>query len=316
MEYRQLGASDLNISVIGYGCWAMGKTFWGDDVVDEDSIAAVRKALGLGITFFDTAQIYGFGHSESVLGEALQGHPRDKVIIATKTGLQWDEEENIDRNSTREFVLSSIEGSLERLQTDYIDLFQVHWPDENVPIAATAAAMKQLYDAGKIRAVGVSNYSVEQMQEFMAVCPLHSLQPSYSMIRRNIEADALPFCREHKIGVLCYSPMARGLLTGKYDETATFPETDGRSKDGLWQGERLKKNIAAVREMTKLAEPHGKTMAQLAMAWVLSQPGITCALSGTKRPHQIEETAAAAGWRLGADVLGQIGQIIEREGAG
>lgn len=316
MEYRTLGASDLDISTIGFGCWAMGKTFWGDDVVDEDSIAAVKVALEAGINFYDTAQVYGLGHSETVLGQALKDYPRDQVIIASKTGLNWDDDENISNDNSPEYVLSSIEGSLERLRTDYLDLFQVHWPDEKVPVVETAAAMKQLLDSGKTRAVGVSNFNVEQMTEFMSVCPLHSLQPPYCMIRRDIEAEILPFCREHNIGVLAYSPMARGLLTGKYDETATFPETDGRHADGLWQGERLKNNVAAVGEMTKIAEAAGKTMAQLAMAWVLSQPGLTCALSGTKRPHQIQETAAAAGWQLDADTLKQIDEIIERNGAG
>lgn len=316
MEYRRLGTSDLDISTIGFGCWAMGKAFWGDDVVDEDSIAAVHTALELGINFFDTAQAYGCGHSERVLGQALAGYPRGEVIIATKTGLNWDADNHIFRDSSPEFVLRSCEDSLERLQTDYVDLLQVHWPDEKVPIAETAAAMKQLLDAGKTRAVGVSNYSVAQMEQFMAVCPLHSLQPPYSMINRGIEAEILPFCREHNIGVLAYSPMARGLLTGKYDENARFPETDDRARDSLWQGERFRRTLAAVREMTALAAENGKTMSQLALAWVLSQPGVTCALSGTKRPHQIAETAGAAGWTLSPDILARVDEIITRHQAG
>lgn len=316
MEYRRLGTSSLNMSAIGFGGWAMGKWMWGDDVVDDDSIAAVHKSLELGINFFDTAQVYGFGHSETVLGKALEGHPRDQVIIATKTGLEWDDNENVERNSRPEYVLETTRQSLERLQTDYIDLMQIHWPDEKVPFEETAAAMKELHDAGTIRAVGVSNYSVEQMQRFMSACTLHSLQPPYSMLNRGIEAEILPFCRDNDIGVLAYSPMARGLLTGKYDETATFPKSDARSGDGLWQGERLKRNIAAVRELTDLAKTLDMTMAQLAMAWVLNQPGITCALSGTKRPHQIEETAAAAGRELSAEVITQIDEILQRHEAG
>lgn len=316
MEYRRLGASSLDISAIGFGGWAMGKWMWGDDVVDDDSIAAIRKSLELGINFYDTAQVYGFGHSEIILGKALEGYPREQVIIASKTGLEWDDDAKVDRNSRPEYVLKTTRDSLERLQTDYIDLMQIHWPDEKVPFEETAAAMKELCDAGTIRAVGVSNYSVEQMRRFMSACPLHSLQPPYSMLNRGIEAETLPFCRENNIGVLAYSPMARGLLTGKYDETATFPKSDARSGDGLWQGDRLKRNIAAVRELTALAETLDMTMAQLAMAWVLNQPGLTCALSGTKRPYQIEETAAAAGRVLSPDVLKQIDEILQRNGAG
>ena len=317
MQYRRLGDSRLDISVIGYGCWAMGKTFWGDDVVDEESLEAVRTSLDLGVTFFDTAQAYGYGHSERVLGRALQGVPRAEVIIATKTGLQWDDrEESIDRNSSPEYLAGSLEDSLERLQTDYVDLYQIHWPDESVPIADSAAGMKQLLDAGTVRAVGVSNYNVQQMQQFMAVCPLHSLQPPYSMLTRDIEADILPFCRENHIGVLAYSPMARGLLTGKYDETASFPQTDGRANSPMWQGDRLKRNVAAVNQMAGLARQHGKTVAQLALAWVTSQPGLTCALSGTKRPDQIRETAAAGDWQLDDAILAQIDEIIRQNDAG
>lgn len=316
MEYRRLGNSDLNISVIGFGAWAMGKAWWGEDVVDEETIAAARKSVELGINFFDTAQAYGCGHSEKMLGIALKEFPRDEIIIATKTGLNWDENDSIFKDSSPEYIIKSCDDSMERMQVDYLDLLQIHWPDENVPIADSAAAMKELYDAGKIKAVGVSNFSVAQMTEFMTVCPLHSLQPPYSMLTRGIEAEILPFCREHNIGVLAYSPMARGLLTGKYDTTATFPESDGRAHDPLWKGERMEKNVAAIKEMTALAAESGKTMAQLALAWVLSQPGMTCALSGIKRPAQIEETVGAAGWQLCPDTLAKIDAIIAEHGAG
>lgn len=316
MQYRKLGSSDIEVSVIGFGCWAMGKAFWGEDVVDDETMAAVDRAIELDLRFFDTAQAYGCGHSERVLGKALARHDRKNVVIATKTGLSWDEAGKIGNDSSPEYVLRSCDESLERLGTDYLDLLQVHWPDKNVPIAETADAMRQLYEAKKIRSVGVSNYSVEQMEQFMAVCPLHSLQPPYSMIRRDIEAEILPFCREHNIGVLAYSPMARGLLTGRYDETATFPPSDARSGDALWQGERLARNVAAVAEMRKLAEAAGKTMAQMALAWVTSQPGLSSALAGAKRPSQIEETAAAGEWTLDADLLAKIDEIIRRHKAG
>jgi len=316
MQYRKLGTSDIEVSVIGFGCWAMGKAFWGEDVVDDETMAAVDRAIELDLRFFDTAQAYGCGHSERVLGKALAKYDRGSVVIATKTGLTWDAEEHITNDCTPEYVLRSCDESCERLGTDYLDLLQVHWPDKNVPIAETADAMRQLLESGKIRAVGVSNYSVEQMKQFLGVCPLHSLQPPYSMIRRDIEAEILPFCRENSIGVLAYSPMARGLLTGRYDESAVFVKSDARSSDGLWQGERLKRNVEAVREMEVLAKAAGHTMAQLALAWVVSQPGLSSALAGAKRPSQIEETAGAGEWVLDADMLAKIGEIIQRHGAG
>lgn len=316
MEFRKLGSSELNISTIGYGCWAMGHACWGEDVVDEESVAAVKLAFSLGINFYDTAQAYGCGHSERVLAQGIDGLPRDQVIIATKTGLKWDENENIVRDSSPQYILSSLEDSLERLRVDYIDLFQVHWPDPDVPIRETADAMKQCLDSGKIRAAGVSNFSVEQMTQFMEVCPLHSLQPPYSLLTRDIEAEILPFCREHNIGVLAYSPMARGLLTGKYDENATFVESDARSSSPMWKGERLARNVAAVRELAALAQAEGRTAAQLALAWVLGQPGLTCALAGAKRPAQIQETAAASGWSLTEDQLARIEAIVQKHEAG
>lgn len=316
MEKRRLGTSDLEITTIGFGAWAIGGAFWGDDVVDEDSVAAVRKAVEVGINFIDTAQAYGLGHSEKMVARALVDVPRDSVIVATKTGLNWDDTGRIFNDNSPEYVLKSCDDSLERLQLDVIDLLQVHWPDAKVPIPETAAAMKQLLDGGKIRAVGVSNFNVEQMQEWMTVCPLHSLQPPYSMLNRGIEASILPFCAQNNIGVLAYSPMARGLLTGKYDENVSFPESDARRGDGLWQGERLARNVAAVREMKALAESMGHTMAQLALAWVLAQPGMTCALAGSKRPAQTEETAQASGWALDADTLARIDAILQAHGAG
>ena len=316
MEYRRLGTTELEVSEIGFGAWAIGKWWWGEDVVDEESVAAVHKALDLGITLFDTADIYGSGHSERVLGQALRGH-RDQIIIATKGGRYLDEQENPHGNASKEYLLRACEASLKRLGTDYVDLYQIHFPDpEHTPVEESMEALIELQKAGKIRYIGVSNYNVEQMKRSRQVGDLASLQPPYSMLDREIEEDVLPFCRENNIGVLCYSPMARGLLTGKYNEATTFPESDHRSRIPRWQGDQLCRNVAAVREMTKIAEEAGKTMAQLAVAWVLSQPGITAALCGAKRPSQIEETAGAAGWKLTEAQLQRIDRIIEETGAG
>ncbi len=316
MEYRKLGPTDMEVSVIGFGCWAMGKWWWGDDVVDQQSIAAVHRAVDLGINFFDTADVYGSGHSEQVLGQALRGH-RDEVFVATKGGRYIGADDMPTSNVSKEYLLQACEASLKRLGTDYIDLYQVHWPDEeNTAPEESMAAMVELQEAGKIRYIGVSNYNVEQMKKSMAIGQLVSLQPQYNMLDRHIEEQLLPFCRENGIGVLCYSPMARGLLTGKYDENATFPETDHRSRHPAWQGEQLRHNVEAVRRMAQVAEEAGKTMAQLAVAWVLSQPGVTCALCGAKRPDQIAETAGAAGWQLTAEQLVHIDRILKETGAG
>ena len=315
MEYRKFGPTDMEISVTGFGCWAMGKWWWGEDVVDENSIAAVHRALDLGVNFFDTADVYGSGHSEETLGRALHGH-REEVFIATKGGRYIGVDDMPTTNVTKEYLLRACEASLERLQTDYVDLYQIHWADEeHTPPEESMEAMVELQQAGKLRYIGVSNYNVEQIKRSMAVAELVSLQPPYNMLDRHIEDEILPFCRENDIGVLCYSPMARGLLTGKYDENVTFPESDHRSRHPEWQDEQLKRNIEAVRRMTEIAKEAGKTMPQLAVAWVLSRPAVTCALCGAKRPDQIEETTQAAGWQLSRDELARIDQIIEQTGA-
>jgi len=297
MEYRQLGNTDLTVSTIGFGGWAMGKLFWGEDVVDEDSIAAVHRALDLGITLFDTAPVYGAGHSEVILARALGKH-RAEVVVATKCGRRREPDGKLISDSRPETIRAECEASLRRLQTDYIDLYQVHWPDETVAFEDTMAALMQLRQEGKIRHIGVSNFTPEMMDRMRAAGELASLQPPYSLLARDIEAEVLPYCRAHGLGVLAYSPMRRGLLTGKYQPGATFPPTDTRSQDPMFQGERLERIVAAVADLRAWAAEFGKTPGQMAIAWVLSQPGITVALCGAKRPHHIEESAGAAGWTL------------------
>lgn len=302
MNYRRLGNTELMASEIGFGGWAMGKLFWGEDVVDEDSRAAVRQALELGINFFDTAPVYGAGHSESLLGEALAGH-RDEVIIATKCGRHRTAEGVLYNDSSPAVIRAECEASLKRLRTEVIDLYQVHWPDEQTPFEDTMATLLDLREEGKVRAIGVSNFSVEMMQRMQAVGELTSTQPPYSLLKRGIETELLPFCREHNIAVLAYSPLQRGLLTGKYKPGAQFPESDTRSRDPLFQGEKLAQIAAAVEQMAALAAAYGKTAGQLAVAWVLNQPGLTVALCGAKRPHHIAESVGAAGWRLDEELL-------------
>ena len=310
MQDRKLGAADLTVSEIGFGCWAMGKWMWGDDVVDEESVKAVHRGLELGITLFDTAAVYGFGHSERVLARAL-GSRRQDIVLATKCGLRWDDRENIWRDSSPQSIVQECEDSLQRLNTDVIDLYQVHWPDDDTPFEDTMAALVSLQEQGKIRAIGVSNFSVEQMQRLRSAGPLVSDQPPYSLLRRGIEKDVLPFCRENGLGVLCYSPMQRGLLTGKYQPGVAFPESDGRHNDRLFQGDTFLRIHSAVEKLRALAAESGKTPAQMALAWVLNQPGVTVALCGVKRPAHIEESAGAAGWKLDADLLARIESLFE-----
>lgn len=300
MEYRKLGNTDLTVSTIGFGGWAMGKLFWGEDVVDEDSVAAVHRALDLGITLFDTAPVYGAGHSEVVLAEALGKH-RAEVVVATKCGRVRAADGKLTNDSRPESLRAECEASLRRLATDYIDLYQVHWPDEAVAFEDTMAALMQLRQEGKIRHIGVSNFTPEMMDRMRSAGELASLQPPYSLLARGIEEEILPYCREHGLGVLAYSPMRRGLLTGKYQPGATFPLSDTRSQDPMFQGERLERIVAAVEDLRAWAGEFGKTPSQMAIAWVLSQPGLTVALCGAKRPHHIEESAGAAGWALDAD---------------
>jgi aryl-alcohol dehydrogenase-like predicted oxidoreductase len=321
MEYRKLGDSDLKLSAIGFGCWAMGGG-WGQ-TDDRESIAAARRALDLGINFFDTADIYGFGHSEKVLAEAL-GSRRKDVIIATKVGLAWDEHGCLFRSSTRHHIMNAVEASLKRLKTDYIDLYQVHWPDYHTPFEITMRALDDLVRTGKVRYVGVSNFNVKQMKECMKIRPIHSLQPPYNMLMRDIEKDLIPFCRRNGIGVIAYGPLAYGLLTGKFTKDTRFPKSDWRSGElfpdpGDWQphidlfhGKQFRRNLKIVERLKKIADRLGKSPGQLAIVWVLSNPAITSALVGAKRPSQLEENIGGADLRLTKQDLREIDEILTK----
>ncbi|BAS26537.1 aldo/keto reductase [Limnochorda pilosa] len=314
MEYTQLGTTSLQVSRIALGTWAMGGWLWGGTDV-EAAVRAIHEALDLGITTIDTAAVYGFGLSEEIVARALRekGVPRDRVVIATKCGMEWDEQENVRRNSSPQRIRKEVEDSLRRLQTDYIDLYQVHWPDPDVPIQETARVLSQLHAEGKVRAIGVSNYGVGEMQAWREVAPLHSDQPPYSLLRREIEADVLPYAREHGIAILAYSPLARGLLTGKFTAEASFPPGDSRAQEKRFQGEEFQRNLRRVEHLKALAAELGKSAAQLAVRWVLDQPGVTVALWGARRPGQIAEAAGATGWHLTDDVKERIERIMRNE---
>ena len=314
MEYRQLGKSDLNVSTIGYGAWGIGgKPFWSTEG-EENSIRSIEKAIELGINFYDTAPVYGFGYSEELLGRALQSKRKD-VIIATKCGLVWKKEElkAINKRATRESILEEIDLSLKRLRTDYIDLYQVHWPDESTPIAETMNTLLQIQNEGKVRYIGVSNYSVDQMQEYLKYGQIVSLQPMYSMLERDLEKESLPFCIENNIGVICYSPLASGVLTGKYDENTRFKDWRGQNIIGNFTGDIYVSHIKKVKELKKIAQKNGKTLAQLAINWLLHQQGVSTAIVGVKTPDQVEQNIGAVGWDISNNDLKEISDILEEK---
>ncbi len=295
METRRLGTSDLELTTVGFGAWAIGGGWWGP-VQDEESVGAIRRALELGINWFDTAPAYGWGHSEQLVAKGLEGH-RDEVYIATKCGLSR-RDGDIVRDGTKEAIIAGCEESLGYLHTDRIDLFQVHWPDTDTPFEETMEALVQLHEEGKIRAIGVSNFSVDQMTECLKHGPLHSLQPPFNMLQPATQEELLPFCQEHSIGVVCYGPLARGLLTGKFSEEPTFPDDDVRCNDGMFKGDRFQRNLRIIEGLKPIAERRGKTLGQLAVRWVIQQPGVTCAIVGAKRASQVDENVGAMGWEL------------------
>lgn len=312
MEYRILGKSDLNVSTIGYGAWGIGgKPFWKTEGEDS-SIRSIEKAIDLGINFYDTAPVYGFGYSEELLGKALHSK-RKEVVIATKCGLRWKKEEikALEKRATKESILEEIDLSLQRLQTNYIDLYQVHWPDETTPIEETMDTLLQIQKSGKVRYIGVSNYSVDQMKESLKYGQIVSLQPMYSMLERDIEKEILPFCIENNIGIICYSPLTSGVLTGKYDENTKFEDWRGQGIIGNFTGDVFVSHIRKVKEITKIAQKYGKTTAQLAINWLLRQRGVTTAIVGVKNPNQVEQNTGAVGWVISDDDLKIISDILE-----
>ncbi|MBO8170546.1 MAG: aldo/keto reductase [Bacillaceae bacterium] len=310
MRYRKLGNTDMNVSVIGFGCWAMGGDVWGE-VEDRESIEAIQYALDQGVNLFDTAPVYGMGHSEEVLAKAL-GAKRKDVYIATKAGLEWNDQHNkIWRNSTKERIFKEVEDSLRRLKTDYIDLYQIHWPDQETPFEETMEALDQLIQDGKVRYIGVSNFNVEQMEACRKVRPIHTLQPPYHLFRRDIEQDILPYCKEHDIGVLAYGPMAHGLLTGKITPETTFPPSDWRSRNVLFREESLKLRLPIIDRLKELAQSYNHTLIDLAISWVLAQEGVTVALVGAKRRSQVEKNLPAADWILDESILKEVEQILK-----
>lgn len=317
MQYRKLGSEGPVVSVIGFGAWAIGganeRSGWGEQD-DDVSRESVRAALDAGVTLFDTAAIYGFGHSEQVIGQAL-GADRTKVVLATKCGLVWDERRNVQRNGTFDSIMREAEASLRRLGTDYIDLYQMHWPDTDAgaPAEETMRAMERLVQDGKVRYVGVSNYDVPLLERSLSVRHVDSLQPPYSILRPGIERELLPFCRERGIGVIAYSPLASGLLSGRYTYDTTYEEGDWRARSAAHTGEGLRRNVDKANKLQAVAARYGLTLPQLAVAYVLAHPALTSALVGVRKPAHIVDVLPAADAALDEATLADIRVIAADE---
>jgi len=307
MEYRKLGSSSLEVSAISFGAWAAGGWMWGG-TDRKDAVAAIRSAFDLGVTSIDTAPAYGQGVSEEIVGEAIENIPRDKVQLLTKYGLRWDtkkgsfhfkskdnEGNDIDmyKYSGKESIIKECEDSLRRLGTDYIDLYQIHWPDITTPMQETMEAVAQLIQQGKVRYAGVCNYNVQQLQEAEKYISLVSNQVPYSMVKRNIEAEVVPYCIKNNLSILAYSPLERGLLTGKLKPGNKFAEGDHRATLDFFKDENIERTNGVLEKLRPIARQKNASLSQLVIRWTLEQPGITVALVGARNPKQSIENAKA-----------------------
>ncbi|XSG83315.1 MAG: aldo/keto reductase [Methyloligella sp. ZOD6] len=312
MESIEIGNSGLTASRIGLGTWAIGGWMWGG-TEEADAIATIRQAVEQGVTLIDTAPVYGFGYSEEIVGKALaEGSLRDKVLIATKVGLNWGADEKPFRDSSPARIRQEIEDSLRRLKTDAIDLYQVHWPDPKTPFAETAEVLESLRKAGKIRAIGVSNYTPAEMDDFRKGGTLDAVQPPYNLFEREIEEDVLPYAELNGLTVLCYGALCRGLLSGKVTADRTFAGDDLRNNDPKFQPDTLPNYLAAVKDLQALAqERFGKSVLALAVRWVLDQ-GPTIALWGARHPGQLEAMADIDGWHIDEGAKLEIDAILKR----
>jgi aryl-alcohol dehydrogenase-like predicted oxidoreductase len=308
IELTGIPGTSLKVSPIAIGTWAIGGREWGG--TDEaESIATIQAAFEHGINIVDTAPAYGFGRSEEIVGKAIaEGRLRSDVLIATKAGLQW-EGGRVSRDASRARILREVEDSLRRLRTDYIDIYQVHWPDPLVTIEETAEAMQTLFEQGKIRAIGVSNFSVGQMERFRHVAPLHVLQPPYNLFERGIETDLLPYCRKNKIATLGYGALCRGLLSGRMKAGTVFDGDDLRRTDPKFLEPRFAQYLAAVGKLDRLAQRFGKRVIHLAVRWMLDQ-GVTTALWGARHPDQLQPVDEVVGWSLDASAKAEIDRIL------
>ncbi|MGZ8551952.1 MAG: aldo/keto reductase [Chitinophagaceae bacterium] len=326
MEYRQLGQSDLELSVITFGAWAIGGWMWGG-AERKDAIDAIKASYNHGVTSIDTAPVYGQGLSEEIVGDAIQGIPRDKIQLLTKFGMRWDitkgdfafkSEDNagkpieIYKYAGRESIIKECEDSLRRLRTDYIDLYQIHWPDSTTPVEESMEAIALLLKQGKIRAAGVCNYSVAQMKEAEKTVSLASNQVPYSMVERTIEKELVPHCIEHNKSILAYSPLQRGIRTGKIKPGHQFAAGDHRPNTIFYKPENIKRINIFLGQLGPLAKQKDVSLSQLVLRWTIQQPGITIALAGARDSKQAIQNAMSAAIKLSVDDVEFINHQLEQ----
>ncbi len=317
MQTRKLGFTDLHLTEIGFGAWALGgggwRFGWGPQD-DDESVAAIHRALDLGVNWIDTAAAYGLGHSEEVVAQALEGIA-DKPIVATKCSLVWGESRELSSSLHADSVARECEASLRRLHADCIDLYQIHWPSDDEHIEEGWGAIARMIEQGKIRYGGVSNFRLSHLKRAQAIHPIASLQPPYSLMRRAYETDGeFAWCREHQVGIVAYSPMQSGLLTGTFDVSRLAPD-DWRRKSSEFNPPNYALNMALVERLRPIAAKYGKTVGQLAIAWTLRCPDVTSAIVGARRPSQVDEIVGGAGWSIEADDLQTIDALVKARAA-
>ena len=302
MQKRKLGNSDLEITPLGIGAWAIGGGGWAfawGPQDDAESIASLRAGIDAGLNWIDTAAVYGLGHSEEMVAKALEG-VSEQVYVFTKCERRWNEKGEILKVLKRDSIKEECENSLRRLKRDVIDLYQIHWPEPDEDIEEGWGAMADLQREGKVRWIGVSNFNVDQMRRAQAIAPITSLQPPYSMLVRGVEGEILPYCRENGIGVISYSPMRNGLLSGAMtrERVEKLPADDWRRRNPDFQEPNLSRNLELAALLGDIASPHGRTAGEAAIAWVLRNPAVTAAIVGVRRPDQVQGVIGAAEWRL------------------
>jgi aryl-alcohol dehydrogenase-like predicted oxidoreductase len=319
MRTRRFGNSGLDITPLGFGAWAIGGSGWAfawGPQDDDESVAAIRTALDAGVNWIDTAAVYGLGHSEEVVARALEG-VRNRPYVFTKCARVWDERRQIGKSLKAESIRRECEASLRRLKVDVIDLYQMHWPEPEEDIEEGWSAMARLQKEGKVRWIGVSNFNVDQLKRIQAVAPVTSLQPPYSLVARAVESDILPYCQQQNIGVIVYSPMRNGLLSGGMtrERVAALPADDWRRRNTDFQEPQLSRNLRLVELLQRIGERHGRTPGEVAIAWTLRHPAVTGAIVGLRRPDQIPGVIGAAEFRLSPDDAAEIEAFFRSEQA-
>jgi len=316
MQKRRLGNSDLDITTIGYGAWAIGGGGWAfawGPQDDDESVATIREAIDLGINWVDTAAVYGLGHSEEVVAKALDGL-KQRPYVFTKCARVWDDKGEIGKSLRAESIIDECEASLKRLKVDVIDLYQIHWPEPDEDIEEGWQAMVKLKEQGKARWIGVSNFNGSQMDRIRKFGPITSLQPPYSLIRPEVEPEILPYCKANGVGVISYSPMGNGLLTGAWNKErhASLPADDWRkTKNKYFQEPQFSRNLRLAEVLQGIARRNGRTAGEAAIAWVLRNPAVTGAIVGARKPGQLQELVGAGDWRLTDAEVGEIDAFVK-----